>query len=196
VAYIEGHRCRLVSRRGHVFAKWDVLCTEISHGVRASNAVLDGEIVCLDADGRSNFHTLLFRRDWPYFYAFDLVAVDGEDLRAWPLLERKDRLRSIMSAARVQSRLLYVDHVRERGSAVFRAASDRDLEGIVAKWKDGPYETDGRSTSWIKVRNHEYSQMTGRRELFERWRDCRESRRRNWSAPVLRLHPRTAGAPR
>jgi len=79
---VEGHQCRLVCRRGHVFSKWDVLCTEISHGIRAHDAILDGEIVCLNDDGHSTFHRPLFRRDWPYFYAFDLVAVDGEDLRA------------------------------------------------------------------------------------------------------------------
>jgi ATP-dependent DNA ligase len=46
--------------------------------------VLDGEIVCLDPDGRSNFSNLLFRRDWPYFFAFDLLSVEGEDLRERP----------------------------------------------------------------------------------------------------------------
>src|SRR5438067_8373250 len=104
----------------HVFKKWDVLCTEISNGIRARSAVLDGEIVCLDADGRSNFHKLLFRREWPYFYAFDLLAVDGEDLRGVPLIERKRRLRGVMP--RIESRLLYVDHLAECGLALFRAA--------------------------------------------------------------------------
>jgi len=53
---------------GHVFKAWDVLRTEISHGIRAHSAVLDGEILCLD-DGRPNFHKLLFRREWPFFFA-------------------------------------------------------------------------------------------------------------------------------
>ena len=79
---------------------------EISHSVRATSAILDGEIVCLDNEGRSVFYPLMFRRDWPYFCAFDLLAVDGEDLRAWPLRERKRRLRAIMPAPRVRSRLL------------------------------------------------------------------------------------------
>ena len=87
------HICRLVSRRGHVFTKYGNLETEISHGIRAYNAVLDGEIVCLDADGRSNFYNLLFRRDWPYFCVWDLLSVDGEDLTPRPLAERKRRLR-------------------------------------------------------------------------------------------------------
>jgi ATP-dependent DNA ligase len=149
--------------------------------------VIDGELVCLDPDGRSNFHKLLFRRDWPYFYAFDLLAVDGEDLRDWPLIERKRRLRSIMP--RVESRLLYVDHIRDRGTALFKAACERDLEGIVGKWADGRYETDGVSTSWVKVKNPDYSHMVGRRELFEARRDHRQHRRRDWRPPMLRLEP-------
>jgi len=82
LAHVDGHRCRLVSRRGYVFSNWDALCTDISHSIRVTNAILDGEIVCLDADGRSNFYNLLFRRGSPYFYAFDLRA-RGAVLQSW-----------------------------------------------------------------------------------------------------------------
>jgi len=64
--------------------------------IRARYAVLDGEVCCLQPDGKSDFYTLLFRRDWPYFYAFDLLELDGEDLRQRPLLERKHRLATII----------------------------------------------------------------------------------------------------
>jgi bifunctional non-homologous end joining protein LigD len=185
LAHVDGPQCRLVSRHGHVFSNWDVLCTEISHSIRAHDAILDGEIVCLDGDGRSNFHKLLFRRDWPYFYAFDLLAVDGEDLTGRPLLERKRRLRDVMP--RIQSRLLYVDHLARRGCGLYHAACERDLEGIVAKWAKGRYHTDGVQTSWIKIKNPTYSQAAGRHELFERRRDARRSRGRDWKAPVLSL---------
>ena len=120
LAHVDGHRCRLLSRRGHLFLKWDVLCEEIAHSIRAQDAVLEGELVCLEPDGRSNFYKLLFRRDWPHFYAFDAFSIDGEDLRDWPLIERKRRLRAVMP--RIDSRLLYVDHLRERGFALFGAA--------------------------------------------------------------------------
>jgi bifunctional non-homologous end joining protein LigD len=190
VAHVDGHRCRLVSRNGHEFSKWDVLKVEIAHSIRAMSAVLDGEIVCLDRDGRSNFYSLMFRRDWPYFYAFDVLSIEGEDLRDRPLVERKRRLRAIMP--RIDSRLLYVDDLPRRGTALFNAARDRDLEGIVGKWRDGRYERDGVSTSWLKMKNPQYSQMVGRRQLFETRRDQRQSRRRDWSAPVLRLRPHIA----
>jgi bifunctional non-homologous end joining protein LigD len=147
--------------------------------------VLDGEIVCLDAHGRSDSYRLMFRRDWPYFFAFDLLSVDGEDLRPLPLTERKRRLRRIMP--KIESRLLYVDQIRERGKAFFREARRRDLEGIVAKWARGPYHIDGVNTSWLKIKNPDYSQMTGRRELFERRRDRAARSRSGWAQPVLRL---------
>jgi bifunctional non-homologous end joining protein LigD len=149
----------------HVFKSWPYLSREIAHAVRADSAVLDGEICCLEPDGHSHFHKLLFRREWPYFYAFDVLSVNGEDVRALPLLERKRRLRRIMP--RIESRLLYLDHFVERGRALYRVACDRDLEGIVAKWIHGTYQTNVRGTSWLKIKNPEYSQMVDRRELFE-----------------------------
>ena len=57
------------------------LQVEIAHAIRAHGALLDGEIVCLAPDGRSMFNRLRFRRDWPYFVAFDVLVIDGEDLR-------------------------------------------------------------------------------------------------------------------
>jgi bifunctional non-homologous end joining protein LigD len=130
VADVRGHICRLISRRGHVFTKFNVLTQEIAHSVRAYECLLDGEIVCLDPDGRSNFHKLLFRRDWLYFFAFDLLSLDGEDLRELPLIQRKRRLRTVMP--RIDSRLRYVDHVARPGRDLFDAACERDLEGVVA----------------------------------------------------------------
>lgn len=49
--------------------------------------MLDGEICCLEPDGRTDFNKLLFRREWPHFYAFDVLSIEGEDVTALPLLE-------------------------------------------------------------------------------------------------------------
>jgi bifunctional non-homologous end joining protein LigD len=126
----------------------------------------------------------LFRRQWPYFYAFDLLSVDGRDIRTLPLTERKARLHAIMP--KVDSRLLYLDGIAGRGRDLFRLACQRDLEGIVAKWSDGTYQTDGRSTSWVKIRNPDYSQIVDRHELFKR-RSIEGAARRRFSAPMLDL---------
>jgi ATP-dependent DNA ligase len=83
------------------------------------SVVLDGEICCLDPDGRSNFRRLMFRRDWPFFPAFDVISIDGRDIRGLSLLARKRLLRSVMP--KVESRLRYPDLVKERGTDLYRA---------------------------------------------------------------------------
>jgi ATP-dependent DNA ligase len=96
-----------------------MLQEEIAHAIGHPRQCSMAEIVCLAADGRSKFYDLMFRRDWPHFIAFNLLAINGEDLRARPLLERKRRLRAIMP--RLDSRLLYHDHIDGRGRALFDA---------------------------------------------------------------------------
>jgi ATP-dependent DNA ligase len=93
LAHVEGQRCTLVSRRRHVYKQFPMLLDEIAHSVRCISCVLDGEIVCLASDGRSVFNRLLFRRDWPHLIAFDVLPIDGEDLRDRPIVERERRLR-------------------------------------------------------------------------------------------------------
>ena len=78
-----------MSRNGHTFKHWPHLCQELAHAIKAHDAVVDGEIVYLDSRGRSNCKSLLFRRDWPFFYAFDLLAADEKDVRDWPFIERQ-----------------------------------------------------------------------------------------------------------
>ena len=102
-AHVIGHHCQLVSRNGHVFKCWPCLAEEIAHSVRGNNYVLDSEIVCLGADGCSRFRDLCSAGGWPYFLAFDALSVDGQDLRALPLVERKRRLARIIAARRVAS---------------------------------------------------------------------------------------------
>jgi bifunctional non-homologous end joining protein LigD len=76
--------------------------------------------------------------------------VDGKDLRDWPLIERKRRLRQLIPS--VPARLLYVDHVSARGKRFFEVACLYDLEGIVAKPAIGPYHSDGNITNRAKIR--------------------------------------------
>ncbi len=102
----------------------------------------------------------MFNRGEPSLYAFDLLWLDGEDLRDLPLLERRWRLRTIVPAA--SSRLLYLDHIEELGVGLFELACERDLEGIVAKPKESPYREVGGKTLWMKVKNPDYTQAEGR----------------------------------
>src|SRR5205807_1398428 len=83
------------------------------------SAVLDGEIVYLGSDGRPEFYNLMRRRTPQHFYAFDILWLDGKDLRGLPLLERKHILRSVIPVQ--PAPVLYVEHFAERGVDLFRA---------------------------------------------------------------------------
>jgi bifunctional non-homologous end joining protein LigD len=146
LAHITGHHCQLVSRNGHVLKRWPQLSEEIAHAVRAHSAVLDGEITCLAPGGTSRFYDLLCGREWPYFIAFDVLSINGKDLRDLPFHERKRRLARIMPWA--ESRLMLLEPIEGRGRRLFELACERDLEGVVAKWKHGSYQSDGRGTSF------------------------------------------------
>jgi bifunctional non-homologous end joining protein LigD len=87
-------------------------------------------------------------------------------LREWPLIERKRRLRQLIPS--VPTRLLYVDHIKDRGRDFFEVACAHDLESIVAKPANGRYHSDATSTNWLKIKNANYTQATARYELFER----------------------------
>jgi bifunctional non-homologous end joining protein LigD len=95
LAYIEDGRCRLVSRRRNTYKSFEVLKKALS-GLRAQSAVLDGEIVCLDSEGRSQFKELLYRRGRAVLFAFDLLWLNDTDLRQTPLIERKKKLRRLI----------------------------------------------------------------------------------------------------
>lgn len=109
--------------------------------------MLDGEIVCLDEDGKPQFRDLLFRRGEPRFVAFDLLRLNGEDLHYTPLIERKAKLRGIVPQK--NDRLLYCDHVLGEGEGLFELACQQDLEGIVAKRKYDPYIAE--RARWLKI---------------------------------------------
>lgn len=183
IAYVREHQVELVSRNGNTFKGFPELTTQVGQDLKVRSAILDGEIVCLDADGRSQFNDLLFRRGEPFFYAFDLLWADGEDLRYLPLHERKFRLKEIVKPH--TSRLLYLDHVEERGEDFFELACEHDLEGIIAKHKCSPYQMPNGETSWVKIRNPRYSQIMGRDELFEKRSSQREHASDGWAGCVL-----------
>lgn len=170
LAYVELGRCWLVSRNKNVFKRFEPLQSWIGQNLALDNAILDGELVCLDDQGRSLFYPLLFRRQQPIFYAFDLIWLNGQDLRQQPLLERKSLLQEIVPAPVPGSKLLYLDHIEGQGLGLFRLGCQRDLEGIVAKPRRSPYRSDSRQTCWIKIKNPAYSQLRGRREIFNNFR--------------------------
>ena len=185
--YSDSDGVQLVSRNGNMFKSFPGLCEGLRRDLKGRRCVLDGEIVCLDPEGKPQFRDLLFRRAEPFFYAFDLLWDEhassddaeemrrfrnGEDVRYLPLLDRKLRLRRVVP--RLGENLLYCDHIEADGQGLFQLACQHDLEGIVAKRKSDPYLPE--HATWLKIRNKNYSQWAGREKLFERER----ARDPNW----------------
>jgi bifunctional non-homologous end joining protein LigD len=166
LAFVDEGVCRLVSRNGNQFKSFEALRLSLPRDLRTRNAVLDGEIVCLDTDGRSNFSNLFYRRCEPVFVAFDLLSANESDTRSLPLVERKLELRRVIRPR--ASSILYCSHVERDGEALFRLACEHDLEGIVAKHSSSPYLIGREETTWFKIRNRSYSQWDGREEMFQR----------------------------
>ena len=118
--------------------------------------------MCVGPDGRPVFNQLLYRRGYPYFYAFDILWLNGCDLRNLPLVQRKQELRRLIPKQLFP--VLYTDHEDGHGAQLYEAACSLDLEGIGAKWKYAPYVGDDVATSWVKIKNPAYSQAQGRHE--------------------------------
>ena len=117
----------------------------------------------LDDQGESRFYDLMFNHGTPIFAAFDILWLDGEDLRDLQLWERKSILEGCLRQS--SDRVLYVDYIEQHGEAMYKEVCERDLEGIVCKPSVSPYRTVQGKTTWIKVKNPDYSQAEGRREL-------------------------------
>lgn len=93
LAYIENGACKLVSRNGHDYRRFADLRGALPGEINAKNAILDGELVVLDRTGRSLFYDPMLNRGTVIFAAFDLLWLDGRNLRDLPLSERKEILR-------------------------------------------------------------------------------------------------------
>nr|WP_115526644.1 MULTISPECIES: DNA ligase D [Xanthomonas] len=121
------------------------------------DARLDGELVVLDAQGRSDFSALQRALDGSVrqplrYLVFDLLGLAGVDLRAAPLLQRKQLLRALLGDT--PGTLAYSDHVIGRGPAVFAASADKGWEGIVSKRADAAYH-GGRGADWVKIKHED-----------------------------------------
>jgi bifunctional non-homologous end joining protein LigD len=129
--------------------------------------ISDGEAVCCGDDGRPSFDRIRYRKyDASVFlYAFDLIELNGDDLRRDPLEVRKATLASVLAKAGPGLRLNeHIEH--EDGETVFRHACKLGLEGIVSKRKDSPYRS-GRSPDWLKMKNPACAAV--KREEEEDW---------------------------
>jgi len=161
VSYIQDRKTRLVSRNRNDLTRQYPELNNLAASINAKNAVLDGEIVALDEQGRASFSLMqqrtglhehgrraASRPDIPIrYYLFDLIWIDGVDLRRVSLIERKQALASIVKADEVVN---YSDHF-DSGTGLFEAAKENGLEGILAKRRGSFYE-ERRSREWLKIK--------------------------------------------
>jgi bifunctional non-homologous end joining protein LigD len=133
---------------------------------RIKQFVVDGEAVVLGVDGVPDFNALHARKhdEEVQLYAFDILTLDGEDLRPLPLSLRKTNLARLL-ARRPDGIFVAPYEQGEIGPDLFRAACNMGLEGLVSKRVDRPYR-GGRSPDWVKVKNREHPAMERVKDAF------------------------------
>ena len=149
-------KARLLTRKG---LDWTARMPDIAAAaakLSVKDAILDGEAVALDEHGVSNFADLQAafqeeRQRYITYFAFDLLHLDGHDLRGLPLSERKQILSDLLSEASENSPLRFSEDLKADGSEVFRKACALGAEGIVSKLATAKY-TSGRSGAWLKLK--------------------------------------------
>lgn len=173
IAMIKKGKVRLLSRNHISFNnKYPVIVEELkSFG---HDAILDGELVVLDGNGKPQFQLMQDfhkrKEGRLMYYVFDLLYLDGYDLRATQLLERKQMLKKILNESDI---IKYSDHIEEQGIQLYNTMKKRGYEGVVAKKSDSIYLA-ARSDRWLKIKNVQtdeavicgFTQPTGTRQKF------------------------------
>jgi bifunctional non-homologous end joining protein LigD len=178
---------RLYSRPGNDLTERFPLIVDGLAALRTRSCIIDGEAVACGEDSIASFDRIRYRRHdaGVFLYAFDLIELDGQDLRREPLGVRKARLASVL--ARAAAGLRFNEHLEgQDGPLVFQHACKLGLEGIVSKRKDSRYRS-GRSPDWIKSKNPTAPAV--QREAEEDWGGF-PGRTLNSPAPRLAMQER------
>jgi bifunctional non-homologous end joining protein LigD len=172
IAEVNGKEALLYSRNGNTFNdSYPAVVNALS--TLNINAVLDGEVVVVDDDGRSNFQLLQhYEEAFPLEYrVFDVLSVNEKDVCHLPLTERKALLKKLIKKNPV---VKYSEHIEKTGLEFFDAAVKNDLEGIMAKKADSEYYPGVRTNNWLKIKHHKsreaiiagFTEPTGTRKYF------------------------------
>jgi len=155
LALKDGVKVKLISRNGNDLTKrFDEVAADLE-SLPCEECVIDGEVVVLDEEGRSSFQLLQARemegRESPLcYYVFDLLQLNGRNLRGLPLTSRKEVLRQLCAGA--VDPIRYSGELGEDATALLGEVKRRGLEGIVGKLADSVYESGRRSGAWIKLK--------------------------------------------
>ena len=151
ICFVENGRARMTSRKStDLGARYTALAT-LPGKLHASTAILDGELVALDDQGRARFELLQTSLQTSHpvvYYAFDILHLDGFDLTGCRLVDRKRLLQQVLN---VDNSLRYSDHVAGNGNALYEKAREAGVEGLMAKRANSHYE-GRRSPDWLKIK--------------------------------------------
>jgi bifunctional non-homologous end joining protein LigD len=151
--HLRGGLATIYTRSGLNWTKrFPTIAQAMAH-LPATEAILDGEVISTEENGKANFSQLQddlskSRYDRMVFYAFDLLYLEGYDLRASPLIERKQLLQQLLTN---EGPIRFSEHFDTDGASLFRQACTLGLEGIISKSKIAPYKSE-RNESWVKVK--------------------------------------------
>jgi bifunctional non-homologous end joining protein LigD len=166
IARKNGSGVRLYSRPGNDFTHRFPLIVETLARLRSRSCIIDGEAVACDDNGVASFDLVRYHRanERIFLYAFDLIELNGDDLRPDPLEGRKATLQMILAKAGPGIR--FNEHMEGDGETVFRHACKLGLDGSVSKRRDSAYRS-GRSPDWLKMKNSDAPAV--KREEEEEW---------------------------
>jgi bifunctional non-homologous end joining protein LigD len=152
LAYVHGGECTLASRKGNdLTARFAQVAKAVVKATKSPNAVLDGEVARLTAEGRTSFSELQQGTGPLVYYVFDLLELDGEPLVDLPLHTRKARLKKLLDGRNATVR--YSDDFDD-GDALLEAAREQGIEGIMAKRARSKYLQGRRTRDWLKIKVH------------------------------------------
>jgi bifunctional non-homologous end joining protein LigD len=171
LAYLEGGDATLISRNGNdLTARFSSVAKEVVKAIKTPDCVLDGEVCALDESGRASFSAMQQGKPGTpiVYYVFDVLEVEGEPVIDLPLVERRKRLERLLDK---RNRTVRLSETFDDGRALYEAAKQQRLEGIMAKRLESRYFPGKRTRDWLKIKTHGeqelviagYTKGTGRR---------------------------------
>ncbi len=151
LAYVRGGEATLRSRRGNDLTdRFASVAKALPNALRTPDAVVDGEVCALDEAGRPSFSAMQQGSTRLVYEVFDVLEIDGEPLTGLPLTERRARLEQLV----VPSGVIQVSGMFDDGEALYEAAKEQGLEGVMAKKTASRYQEGKRGGDWLKIKTH------------------------------------------
>jgi bifunctional non-homologous end joining protein LigD len=151
LGYVRGGEAKLVSRRGNdLTQRFAPVAKELVKALRTPDAVVDGEVVALDSDGKASFSAMQQGSAHLAYEVFDVLEIDGEPVVDLPLTERRTRLENVLAPNPV----VQLSGSFDDGAALLEAATELGLEGVMAKRPSSRYSENGRGRDWLKIKTH------------------------------------------